>query len=71
MKTKAMVITGNGTNCEMEAAHACKLGGFDEARIAHISDLLAGDVRLDDIPFSQPDRRFSGWRRPGKRQGPG
>ncbi len=50
-KTRAIVITGNGTNCEMEAAHACRLGGFDEAVVAHISDLLAGDVRLDDFHF--------------------
>lgn len=50
-KAKAIVITGNGTNCEVEAAHACKLGGFDEVRIAHISDLLSGDVRLDDFQF--------------------
>ena len=50
-KTRAIVITGNGTNCEMEAAHACKLGGFDEAVIAHIADLLAGQVRLDAFPF--------------------
>lgn len=50
-KTKALIITGNGTNCEMEAAHACRLGGFDEARIAHISDLLSGEIRLDDFHF--------------------
>ncbi len=48
---RALVITGNGTNCEMEAAHACKLGGFDEAVIAHISELLSGDIRLDDFHF--------------------
>ncbi|MCM2359487.1 MAG: phosphoribosylformylglycinamidine synthase subunit PurQ [Geobacteraceae bacterium] len=48
---KALVITGNGTNCETEAAHACRLGGFDEARIVHISELLAGDVRLDEFHF--------------------
>ncbi|HYR02561.1 MAG TPA: phosphoribosylformylglycinamidine synthase subunit PurQ, partial [Syntrophobacteria bacterium] len=34
VKTRAIVITGNGTNCEVEAAHACRLGGFDEAVIA-------------------------------------
>jgi phosphoribosylformylglycinamidine synthase len=51
IKTKALVITGNGTNCETEAAHACKLGGFDEARIAHISELLSGSVRLDEFHF--------------------
>jgi len=50
-KTKAIVITGNGTNCEMEAANACRLGGFDEADIVHISELLAGKVRLDDYHF--------------------
>ncbi|HZV82994.1 MAG TPA: phosphoribosylformylglycinamidine synthase subunit PurQ [Geobacteraceae bacterium] len=50
-KTRAIVITGNGTNCEMEAAHACRLGGFDEAVIAHIADLLSGEIRLDDFHF--------------------
>ncbi|MBJ6726229.1 phosphoribosylformylglycinamidine synthase subunit PurQ [Geomesophilobacter sediminis] len=50
-KAKALVITGNGTNCENEAAHACRLGGFDEARIAHISELMSGEVRLDDYHF--------------------
>ena len=50
-KTRAIVITGNGTNCEVEAAHACRLGGFDEAVIVHVSELLAGEVRLDDFHF--------------------
>jgi phosphoribosylformylglycinamidine synthase subunit PurQ / glutaminase len=50
-KASAIVITGNGTNCEMEAAHACRLGGFDEARVVHISELLAGDVRLEEFHF--------------------
>jgi len=50
-KTKAIVITGNGTNCEMEAAYACRLGGFDEADIIHISEILSGIVRLDDYHF--------------------
>jgi phosphoribosylformylglycinamidine synthase subunit PurQ / glutaminase len=50
-KTKAIVITGNGTNCEMEAANACRLAGFDEADIVHISSLLSGKVRLDDYHF--------------------
>lgn len=50
-KTRAIVLTGNGTNCEIEAAHACRVGGFDEAVIAHIADLLSGDIRLDDFHF--------------------
>jgi len=49
--SKAIVITGNGTNCEMEAAHACRLGGFDEAVIAHIAEILSGEIRLDDFHF--------------------
>ncbi|WP_298269313.1 phosphoribosylformylglycinamidine synthase subunit PurQ [Geobacter sp.] len=51
VRARAIVITGNGTNCEMEAAHACRLGGFDDVVIAHISDLLAGEIRLDDFHF--------------------
>ena len=39
---KAIVITGNGTNCEMEMAHACRLAGFDTVEIVHISELLFG-----------------------------
>ncbi len=50
-KTRAIVITGNGTNCENEAAHACRLGGFDEVVIAHIAQILSGEIRLDDFQF--------------------
>jgi phosphoribosylformylglycinamidine synthase len=50
-KLRAIVITGNGTNCEQEAAHACRLGGFPDTVIAHISDLLSGDLRLDEFHF--------------------
>jgi phosphoribosylformylglycinamidine synthase len=35
----------------MEAAHACRLGGFDEAVIAHIAEILSGEIRLDDFHF--------------------
>ncbi|HVO64935.1 MAG TPA: phosphoribosylformylglycinamidine synthase subunit PurQ [Syntrophales bacterium] len=47
-KVKSIVITGNGTNCEMEMAHACRLAGFDEVDIIHISELLCGEKSLDD-----------------------
>ena len=49
--SRAIVITGNGTNCEVEAAHACRLGGFDETVIAHIADILSGEIRLDNFHF--------------------
>ena len=48
---KSIVITGNGTNCEMEMAHACRLAGSDVVDIVHISELLYGEKRLDDYHF--------------------
>jgi phosphoribosylformylglycinamidine synthase subunit PurQ / glutaminase len=48
---KSIVITGNGTNCEMEMAHACRLAGSDLVDIVHISELLHGEKRLDDYHF--------------------
>ncbi|OQX05880.1 MAG: phosphoribosylformylglycinamidine synthase [Desulfobulbaceae bacterium A2] len=48
---KALILTGFGTNCEMEMAHACRLGGADQADIVHISELLHGEYRLDDYHF--------------------
>lgn len=45
------MITGNGTNCEMEMAHACRLAGSDDVDIVFISELLYGKKRLDDYHF--------------------
>lgn len=50
-KVKAIVITGNGTNCEMEMAHACRLAGADEVDIVHLSALLYSEKSLDDYHF--------------------
>ena len=50
-KVRAIVITGNGTNCEVETAHACRRGGADVVDIVHISELLWGERRLDDYDF--------------------
>ncbi len=50
-KVRSIVITGNGTNCEMEMAHACRLAGSDRVDIVHISELLYGERRLDDYDF--------------------
>ncbi len=50
-KVKALVITGNGTNCEMETAQACKLAGADVVDIVHIYKLLSGEKRLSDYQF--------------------
>jgi len=50
-KVKALVITGYGTNCEMEMAHACKLGGAEQVDIAHMAELLNGEYSLDNYHF--------------------
>lgn len=50
-KVKALVITGYGTNCEMEMAHACKLGGAEQVDIVHMTELLHGEYSLDDYHF--------------------
>jgi phosphoribosylformylglycinamidine synthase len=49
-KVKAIVIAGNGTNCEREVAAACHLAGA-ECDIVHIAELLSGRKRLDDYHF--------------------
>ncbi|RLA90385.1 MAG: phosphoribosylformylglycinamidine synthase subunit PurQ [Deltaproteobacteria bacterium] len=50
-KVKSIIISGNGTNCEMEMAHALRLAGSDVVDIVHISKLLYGEVSLDDYHF--------------------
>jgi phosphoribosylformylglycinamidine synthase subunit PurQ / glutaminase len=45
---KAIVITGYGTNCETEMAHACRLAGADQVDIVHMSELLHGEKKLDN-----------------------
>ena len=47
-QVKAIVIAGNGTNCEREVAYACKMAGADRADIIHIAELLAGRIKLDE-----------------------
>ena len=48
---KSIVLTGNGTNCEREMAHACRLAGSDEVDIVYIHEVLSGEKRLDDYHF--------------------
>ncbi|HOK06336.1 MAG TPA: phosphoribosylformylglycinamidine synthase subunit PurQ [Syntrophales bacterium] len=50
-RVRTIVITGYGTNCEVETAHACRLAGSDTVDICHISELLWGEKRLDDYDF--------------------
>jgi phosphoribosylformylglycinamidine (FGAM) synthase-like amidotransferase family enzyme len=50
-EVRSIVITGYGTNCEVEMAHACRLGGAEVADIVHINELISGEKRLDDYHF--------------------
>lgn len=50
-KVRALVLAGNGTNCERETAHACRLAGADEVHIVFVWDLLAGKASLGDYNF--------------------
>jgi phosphoribosylformylglycinamidine synthase I len=47
---KAVVIAGNGTNCEREVAAACRMAGA-ECDIIHIAELITGRARLDHYHF--------------------
>jgi phosphoribosylformylglycinamidine synthase subunit PurQ / glutaminase len=50
-KVRTIVLAGNGINCEMEMAHACRLAGSDVVDIVYIYDLLSGEVKLNDYHF--------------------
>ena len=50
-QVRSIVITGYGTNCEMEMAHACRLAGSEVVDIVHINELINGERRLDDYHF--------------------
>lgn len=47
----ALVITGYGTNCEVECAHAARVGGADKVTTIHFSALQTGETRLPDYNF--------------------
>lgn len=50
-RVKVIVITGYGTNCEIESAHAARRAGADEVDIVYFSDLASGRVRVDAYNF--------------------
>lgn len=51
VSVRALVITGYGTNCEVECAHAARISGADCADIAHFSDIVEGRIRIGDYNF--------------------
>lgn len=50
-QVKVLVLTGYGTNCQRETAHAALMAGADQAEVVHFSQLLSGDKRLGDYNF--------------------
>jgi phosphoribosylformylglycinamidine synthase len=50
-QVRSIVITGHGTNCEMEMAHACRLAGSEVVDIVHINELIHGEKYFDDYHF--------------------
>ncbi len=50
-EVKAIVVSGNGTNCEREVANACRLAGAEHVDIVHLSRLFSGEVSLHDYHF--------------------
>lgn len=44
---KVMVLAGNGINCEMETAHACRMAGADQVDITYLWDLVSGKESLE------------------------
>jgi len=47
-KIRALVLAGNGINCEYETAKACEFAGFDAVDIVYIYDLVRGNAKMDD-----------------------
>jgi len=50
-KVRTLVITGHGTNCEVESAHAARVAGSDVTDIVFFSDITAGRTRIDLYDF--------------------
>jgi phosphoribosylformylglycinamidine synthase len=50
-KVRTLVITGHGTNCEVESAHAARVSGSDVTDIVFFSDITAGRTRIDLYDF--------------------
>nr|MDE5833139.1 phosphoribosylformylglycinamidine synthase subunit PurQ [Desulfovibrio sp.] len=51
MEARVCVITGYGTNSQIETARAAILAGAASADLAHFSQILSGERRIDDYNF--------------------
>jgi phosphoribosylformylglycinamidine (FGAM) synthase-like amidotransferase family enzyme len=46
-QVRVIVLAGNGINCEMETAYACRLAGADLVDIVYLWDLASGKARIE------------------------
>jgi phosphoribosylformylglycinamidine synthase len=48
-----LILSGYGTNCEKETAHACRLAGAPEGsvHVRHITEIYSGGIDLDEYAF--------------------
>lgn len=46
-----LVITGYGSNSQLETAHAARLAGSDNVELGHFSDIAAGRIKIADFQF--------------------
>lgn len=58
-QVRAMVLSGDGINCERETAHAFRLAGF-EVDVVHLNDLI-----LDYYPIEELSNHYSALALPG------
>lgn len=59
IRPRALVITGDGINCESETARAFTLAGF-ESEIRNLNDLIAERMSLDDLSKKYQALAFPG-----------
>ena len=50
-QVRALVVTGFGTNCEHESAHALRQAGADSVTIGYFFDLIAKKIFLPDYNY--------------------
>jgi phosphoribosylformylglycinamidine synthase subunit PurQ / glutaminase len=58
-RPRALVLTGDGINCEVETAEALRLAGF-EADIRHLNDVIAEGASMDAITLRYSVLAFPG-----------
>ncbi len=51
MTLRALVLCGNGTNCEVETAHAVRLAGIRDVTVLTVWELMAGHDSIDAYDF--------------------